>query len=218
MPNLVRPILDEAVRRLGPAEIYVGDPMVVDGMELLGTLEGERRAEIEYSDNKLIMPEHSGQVPHDITSAVSAARVIGTIVLNTEGSVDIWRRINPLGSNAGGASSHIRKPTFGVVLIPHRELGKDLTYNLLDDQWERTEDDDTVVEGADAAPIHSVWLWKAHVMHGSIPYGFEDGGKSRVDVTLEGMYDVSKPDGARVFLIGNPYAFETPIEVFSALS
>lgn len=209
-------ILTEAIRRMGPAEIFVGDPLVAvadpNHMVSLGMLEGERRGEIEYSDNALTMPEYTGDVPHDITSAVSAARIIGSIVLNAAG-VDIWEKINPLGSNAGGSSSFTRKPTMGVLLVPHSELGKSLVYDTSEGMWKRTEDDDTVTAEPDSDPVHALWLWKAHVKHGSIPYSFDNGGKSLVEVTFEGMFDPTKPEGAKVFLIGDPYAFSTPIPV-----
>lgn len=211
---ILRPLLTDAIRRMGPAEVFVGDPLTVGGMVSLGILEGERRGEIEYTENKLTMPEHTGDIAHDVISAVNVARIVCTVVLNaTEDAEALWAAINPLGSNAGGGSSHVRKPTFAVALVPHSDLGKSLVYNEVTPGWERIEEDDTTTLGADAAPKHALWLWKAHVKHGSIPYGFEDGGKSRVEVTFEGMFDETKPEGAKVFLIGDPRAFATPIEV-----
>lgn len=206
------PVLTAAVRRMGPAEVFIGNPLVSSGMAHIGTLEGERRAEIEYTENNLIMPEHSGEIPHDSLSAVSAARVICTVVLNGLGAT-IWPKINPLGSNAGGSSNHKRAQTTGVLLIPRAELGASLQWSVGNARWERTEEDASQVLGAGAAPVHAVWLWKARVRHGNIPYQFEDGGKSRVDVTFEGMFDDTKPEGAKVFVIGDPRAFSTPINV-----
>lgn len=211
-----KPLLTDAIRRMGPAEVFVGNPLVADGMLSIGTLEGERRGEIEYSDNILTMPEHSGDIPHDVLVSVSVARIACTIVLNGEGA-DVWPKINPLGSNAGGSSGFKRASTTSVLLIPRSELGAELewdaTLNAGAGGWKRTEEDGSVVSTSDADPAHALWLWKARVSHGSIPYSFEDGGKSRVDVTFEGMFDDTKPEGAKVFLIGNPRDFSTPIPV-----
>lgn len=213
---LNKQLLTEAIRRMGPADIFI-DPTAlrefrVDDMINIGTLEGERRGEIEYSNNALTMPEHTGEIPHDVMASVSRAAITATVVLNAQGA-ELYPRINPLGSNAGGSSSFRRKPTFGVLLIPHSELGKSIDY--VAGAWQRIEDDgeDTEVNGGDAIPNHALWLWKAHVSHGGIPYTFEDGGKSRVEVTWEGMFDDTKPEGAKVFLIGDPYQFSTPIPV-----
>lgn len=213
---LERNVLTEAIRRMGPADVFVGDPLVANGMVNIGKLEGERRAEIEYSDNRLTLPEYTGDIPHDVMANISAARIVCSIILNTAG-VDTYQRINPLGSTAFGNSNFQEKPTFGVVLVPHRELGKQLLYNTDQNRWERTNDDDTI-EIVDAAPVYALWLWKAHVMHGSIPFGFENGGKSLVEVTFEGMFDETKPEGAKVGLLGDPWAFSTPIEVFGVPS
>lgn len=213
---ITKPLLTTAIRRMGPAEVFLGNPLTAGGMVSIGTLEGERRGEIEYTENKLTMPEHSGEIAHDVISAVSAARIIGTLVLNGLGAT-IWAKINPLGSNAGGSSYHKRSSTTSVLLIPHSELGASLQYdNGVDARWERTEDDGSATNGAAAAPVHALWLWKAYVKHGSIPYGFEDGGKSRVDFTFEGMFDDTKAEGNKVFLIGDPRAFSTPVLVLPA--
>lgn len=214
---LNKEVLTEAIRRMGPAEVFVGDPLVANGMVNIGKLEGERRGEIEYSDNRLTMPEYTGDIPHDVMSNISAARIICSIVLNAAG-VGVYERINPLGTRGLGHSNFQAKPTFGVVLLPHRELGASLRYDRDNNRWERTEDDGSVVNGADAAPAFALWLWKAHVMHGSIPYSFENGGKSLVEVTFEGMFDETKPEGAKVGYLGDPYDFDVPIEVFGVAS
>jgi hypothetical protein len=203
--------LTTAIRRMGPAELFIGNPLVVSSMLSLGKLEGERRGEIEYSDNALTMPEHTAGVAHDVLTQVNKATVVGTIVLNAEGAT-IWPKINPLGSNAGGSSYFKRAQTTGVLLIPRSELGSSLRYDTLNARWERTEEDgSTIVTGAAAAPVHALWLWKARVKHGNVPYSFADGGRSLVDVTFEAMFDDTKPEGAKVFLIGDPRAFSTPI-------
>lgn len=209
---MAAPTLTTAIKRMGPAELFVGNPMVAASMLNLGILEGERRAEIEYGENRLTMPEITGDVAHDITTAVSAARIVSTLVLNGLGAT-IWPKITPDGTNAGGGSYFKKPVTTCAVLIPRSELGKSLTWDVPGTAWKRTEEDNTIVSGATAAPIHSIWLWKAWIKFGPIPFGFEDGGKSRVELTIDAMYDDTKPEGAKVFLIGDPRAFTTPILV-----
>ena len=205
-----KPVLTSAIKRLGPAEVFIGNPLVAASMLSLGTLEGARSGEIEYGENLLTMPEHSGEIAHDALVAISAARITCTIVLNGEGAA-IWPKINPLGSNAGGSSGHKQAPTTAVLLIPQSELGLSLARDATN--WTLTPESGAPIVGGVAIPKHALWLWKARVKHGSIPYSFEDGGKSRVDVTFEGMFDDTKPEGAKVFLIGDPRAFSTPIPV-----
>jgi hypothetical protein len=205
-------VLTAAIERMGPAEIFIGNPLVSSGMAALGMLQGDRRGEVEYSDNKLTMPEYTGDIAHDVMKAVSKANIVGSLVLNGQGA-SIWPKINPLGSNAGGSSNFKRAATTSVLLIPRSELGVSLAWSAVNTRWERTNEDGTLVTGAAEAPVHALWLWKAYVMHGNIPYSFADGGKSLVDVTFEAMFDPTKPEGAKVFLIGDPRAFSTPIPV-----
>jgi hypothetical protein len=204
--------LATAIRRMGPADIFIGNPLVVSSMLSLGKLQGDRRATLEYSENTLKMEEWTGDIAHDAIVNVSKAEIAGQLVLNGEGAT-VWPKINPLGSNAGGASQFTRASTTGVLLIPRSELGASLRYDTVNTRWERTEEDGTVVTGAAAAPVHAIWLWKARVKHGAVPYSFADGGKSMVDVTFEGQFDDTKPEGSKVFHIGDPRVFSTPIPV-----
>jgi hypothetical protein len=208
------PTITTAISRLGPAEVFIGNPLVAGGMTGIGMLQGDRRGEIEFSENKLTIPEYTGDIPHDIMKSVSKANIVCSIVLNGQGAA-IWPKISPLGSNAGGNSNFKRAPTTGVLLIPRAELGASLTWDTTGTpQWKRTEEDGTITTGAAAAPVNALWLWKATVMHGNIPYAFAEGGKSIVDVTFEGMLDFSKPEGAKIYVIGDPRALTpTPILV-----
>lgn len=208
--SIIVPALPVQIR-VGPAEVFVGDPLTAGMMTSIGMLEGERRLEVEFADNILTATEHTGAVPHDVRSNISRAEIVCRVKLNASGAA-IWPKINPLGTKGGGSSYPQPKPTNGVLLIPHSELGGALAYT--GGQWVRTAGNGyPAASGAAAAPVHSVWLWKADVRHGNVPYGAENGGESFVDVTWRGWIDISKPDGSMVYYIGDPRTNSTPIPV-----
>lgn len=210
--SVALPGLAAALSRLGPAEVFVGDCMTSGQMTSLGTLEGERRAEVEYTENKLTLPEQTAGISHDTRKNVNRAQVHCSIVLNAA-TASTWLKINPLGLNGGGSSRFKAAITTSVLLVPHSELGGALAYT--GGQWVRTAGNGYAgVSGSGAAPVHSIWLWKASVMFGpNIPFTFDNGGKTLVPVVFEAMLDATKPDDAMVYYIGDPRAFSTPITV-----
>jgi hypothetical protein len=207
-----RTVLTQALRRLGPAELFLGNPLVASGMVNVGALEGDRTGEIEWNRNVLTAPEYTGDIPHDMMVNVNAARITTSVILNAQGAA-IWPKISPVGRNSGGSDGFEPVVPTAALLIPRRELGQSLRWDAVAGAWERTEPGGAVVAGALAAPVHALWLWRSVVSHGSVPYPFGDGGKSLVDITVEGMYDELKPDGARVFTFGDPRALASPVAV-----
>lgn len=207
------PTLTTLLKRLGPAEVFIGNPMVADTMASLGRLQGDRNFEVEWEENNLTMEEWTGGLPHEQQLQVSAARITCSIVLNAEGAA-IWPKISPTGTNGAGSLRFVVPAETAVLLIPITELGGSLNWNATGTpQWERTLGNGVpAATGATAAPVHAVWLWRATVRHGSIPYPWANGGKSMVDVTFTGMIDVTKPDGHMIYTIGNPRTVSpTPI-------
>jgi hypothetical protein len=204
MPGIVLPALTQLLTRLGPAEIFIGDPMTASGLISLGTLEGERRFDPDWATEALTLPEQTGAIPHDVRVAVNGAKVTGTLVLNNQGAA-IWPKISPLGTTGGGGAQFKSVTPTGLLLIPHSELGGGLSNVAA--AWTRLAGNGIAAgSGVAAAPAHSVWLWRCYPSYASVPYKFGDAGKTAVDVTFQAMLDVTKPDGYMVFDIGDPRA------------
>lgn len=210
--SVALPTLSAALARLGPAECFIGDAMTTGGMASIGTIEGERRGEIEYAENRLTLPEQTANIAHDVRKNVTRAQIHLSIILNVA-TAATWLKINPLGLNGGGSSRFRAAITTSVFLVPHSELGASLAYT--GGQWVRTAGNGFAgVTGSGAAPVHSIWLWKATVTFGpNVVFNFDNGGKTLIPVVFDAMLDASKPDDAMVYYIGDPRAFSTPILV-----
>lgn len=198
------PTLSQLLTRLGPAEIFIGDPMTAAGLVNIGTLEGERRFEPDWTEERLTLPEQTGNIPHDVRIAINAAKISGTLVLNNQGAT-IWPKLNPLGTTGGGGSQFKSVVPTGVLMIPHAELGGGLVNAVA--TYTRTAGNGIAgATGAPAAPVHSVWLWRAYPTFASIPFKFGDAGKTAVDFAFNAMLDPTKPEGYMVFDVGDPRA------------
>lgn len=194
--------LTALLTRLGPAEVFVGDPMNTGGLLSIGTLEGERRFEPDWTEERLTLPEQTGNIPHDVRIAINSAKVSFTLILNNQGAA-IWPKISPLGTTGGGGSQFKSVTPTGLLMIPHAELGGGLSN--VGAAWTRAAGNGFSADStAAAAPKHSVWLWKAYPTYASLPYKFGDAGKTAVDVVFNAMLDTTKPDGYMVFDIGDP--------------
>lgn len=200
--SITLPSLTALLTRLGPAEIFIGDPTTAGGMLSIGTLEGERRFEPDWTSETLSLPEQTGNIPHDVRIAINAAKISGTLILNGQAAA-IWPKLSPLGTSGGGGSQFKSVTPTAVLMIPHGELGGGLS-NVAT-AWTRVAGNGIAADAtAAAAPKHAVWLWKAYAMFSAVPYKFGDAGKTAVDFTFTGMLDITKPDGYMVFDIGDP--------------
>jgi hypothetical protein len=188
--------LTAALSAMGSAEVFVGDPTVVDGMDSLGATEGEIRASIATLGNPLTAPEFTGDIPHQDSVRYGAPTITVPLILGDEA---LWAKIMPTGIASGGYSRPQQPVTTTVLIIPRSELGDGLTFDGT--TWDP------------AAPVNAFWLWKAWPSIDAIPYRFDNGGKVISEVTFHGMFDATKPEGAKAFLIGDPNAFSTPIDI-----
>lgn len=208
--------LTAALKAMGPAAILAGDPMTNSGMIHVGEFEGDRTFDVEFTENKLTLPERTGGVPHDATVNVNAASIKGSFVLNSR-TTSVWPTISPHGVRGGGSKGFNAVVPTTVLLIPYSELGGSLDWDSAGApaQWVRTAGNGApAAAGAAAAPVNAVWLWKAYPVFTSVPYNFNEGGKVLVDVTFVAMLDMTKPDGHMVYTLGDPRTLApTPILV-----
>lgn len=197
--------LAEAIRAMGVAEVFVGDPTVADGMVSLGATEGEIGVEITEGTNALTAPELTGGIVHQATTTIESAIITVPLIM---GDPDLWARISATGEKGGGHSTPQPVAETSVLVIPRRELGGGLANATgLPAAWTRTAGNGVAGGvGAEFAPENAVWLWRAFPMRGRVPFRYAEGGKVITEVRFTAMIDVSKPEGQMVFTIGDPTA------------
>jgi hypothetical protein len=191
--------LTAALAAMGSAEVFVGDPFQVGGggMESLGATEGEIRANFPTLRNPLTAPEFTGDATHADSIRWGDVTVTVPLILGDE---DLWAKIMPLGYGGGGHSTPQQPTTTSVLIIPRAELGATLA-RPTGGPW------------APAPPVNAFWLWKAWPSIDALPYRFDNGGKVITEVTFHGMWDTARPEGAKMFYIGDPATYSTPINV-----
>lgn len=207
--------LTTLLRSIGPAAVFVGDPLIADGMVCVGELEGDRTVGIEYETNVLALPERTGAIPHQAQAQLTRAEISAGLVLNAA-TASVWPSISPLGKKGGGSSQFKAVTETSVVICPFSELGGGLEYVTTGTpQWERTAGNGIAAAvGSAAAPVNTFWLWRAYATHGDVSMAFTNGGKTIVPFTFHGMYDPTKPDDIRVYYVGDPRAVTpTPVNV-----
>lgn len=213
MPGIAPFSLTNALQAIGVAEVFVGDPLTASGLTSLGATEGNIEVALPWENNELTAPELTGKVAHQATTTLGAVTIKASVIL---GDPALYSKISPVGGNGGGFSIPQKVAETAVVVIPRSQVGGGLANATgLTAGWVRTAGNG--VAGAtdtDAAPVNAVWLWRATMSFGNLPYSYSAGGKVLVEVTFTGMFDASKPEGHKVYTIGDPTAITpTPIAV-----
>ena len=196
--------LAAALQSMGVAEIFLGNPLITPGgaggMVSLGATEGVITFAAPQTLNVLNAPELTGEVAHQATVTLGAVTITAPVIM---GDPALWARISATGRAAGGVSRPVAIAETSVLLIPRSEVGGGLVYS---GSWARTAGNGVAAAAAAAAaPKNAVWLWRAGVSMGDVPFGYANGGKVIVTVTFTGMFDATKPEGHKVFTIGDPY-------------
>lgn len=197
--------LSAALLAIGVAEVFIGDPLVSDGMVSLGATEGTIEVTATQSTNELMAPELTGNVAHAATATLDQVSIKCSLIM---GDPDLYEKISPWGAAGGGHSIPQQVATTSVLLIPRAEVGGGLEWDPLvvpAIKWVRTAGNGVLAATeAAAAPVNAVWLWKAFPTFGAMPFQYGNGGKVMVEVTFKAMFDASKPEGQKVYSIGNP--------------
>jgi hypothetical protein len=206
--------LSEAIAAIGVAEVFIGDPMTDDGMISLGATEGTIEFTPTQAMNPLTAPELTGNVPHQAVATLDQVMIKCSVIL---GDPDLYAKISPWGAKGGGHSNPQKVAETSVLLIPRGEVGGGLDWDAGagTPQWVRTAGNGVAAAtGAQAAPVNAVWLWRAYPMFEALPFQYGNGGKILVPVTFTAMFDATKPEGHKVYTIGDPRALTpTPVNV-----
>lgn len=189
--------LQSALQSIGVAQVFVGDPMKAGGggMLNLGATEGTITFTPTETMNELTAPEYTGGVAHQATVVPGAITIAVPLIM---GDASLFAKITANGKQGGGFSSPQPVLPTTVLVVPITELGAGLAY----------------ASGAWTPPgtlKNAVWLWRAFPTMGPMPFAYANGGKVITTVTFHAMFDASKPEGQKVYSIGDPTAATPPV-------
>lgn len=189
--------LAAALKSMGVAQVFVGDPFTLGGMSNLGMTEGEIRVDTPFTPNNLTAPEFTGGVVHQATVTPGEVTVTVPLIM---GDPTLFAKISPVGMRGGGHSSPQKPLETSVLVIPLAELGAGLTYPV-GGPWNP------------AAPQNAFWLWRAYATPGAVPFRYADGGKVITEVVFHGMFYAANPEGHKVWTWGDPHTVIPAIPV-----
>lgn len=212
MPGLTPFSLSVAIAAIGVAEVYIGDPITaINGMLSLGGVEGTIEVSPGYNTNPLTAPELTGDVAHQMSTTLGNVTVKIPLII---ADMSVIPKISPTGTTGGGFSIPQKAAETSVLIIPRNQVGGSLVNTTgLTAGWARTAGNGVgASSGAPAAPTNAIWFWRATPTYASLPFQYANGGKIIIEVTFTAMFDGTKPEGHKVFTIGDPTAITpTPI-------
>lgn len=194
--------LAQAIAAIGVAEVFVGDPLTTAGLTSLGAVEGTITFNAPENLNELTAPELTGEVAHQ--AVVTPGKVTVTVPLILSSATQLLK-ISPRGKASNGNSvPQVIVPT-SVVIMPRSELGGGLS-NVTTTYTRVAGNGVAGATGAAAAPVYTIWIWRAVPTFPSLPFQFSNGGKVIVEVTFTAMFDGAKPEDHKIYTIGDPRA------------
>lgn len=214
MPGLTPFSLSAAIAAIGVAEVYTGSTGAINGMISLGGVEGTIEVTPGYNTNPLSAPELTGDVAHQMVTTLGNVTVRIPLIV---ADMTVITKISPTGTTGGGFSIPQKAQETTVLIIPRNQVGGSLVNTTgLTAGWTRTAGNGVgASSGAPAAPTNAIWLWRATPTYASLPFQYGNGGKVIIEVTYTAMFDGTRPEGHKVFSIGDPTAIApTPIPVF----
>ena len=204
---VILPDLTAALQAIGNAQVYIGDPFTADGLSPLGAKNGAVTVDYgeEYSD---LTAEQTGPAVHQRTLLGVSASITVPVIL---GDAALYAKISPTGTRSAGWSNPQAVVTTSAVLIPDAEVGGGLQYRIVGaattPSWTRLAGNGVAgATGDAAAPKHAIWLWRATPARPGASFSRDDGGRVVVDVTFTAMFDAARPDGHKMFTVGDPAA------------
>lgn len=195
--------LESHLVAMGDFHVFTGDPFVENGLELLGAKEGDISVAFNAGYNNLTFPEHTGDAVHGAN--LKGYNPIITVPLII-GNPALWAKLSPTGIQGGGYSSEQPVTETSVVLVPNKDLVAAGTTG-----YSKASNPGT---WSPSAPQNWVWFWRAYIQFPDLTLRNADQGKSAMPVTIQTMYDSARPEGHKIFTIGDPSALTpTPIDV-----
>jgi hypothetical protein len=186
--------LSAFVTAIGKAFVYVAtDPTTASSWSLLGLTEGDVGVDEKFNFNDFKLPEWTGDAIHART--VDGQDITVSVPL-IWGDGNLYDTLNPVGLRGGGRARPTAVVTRTCLIIPVSEIGNGL------------ENSTGLTSGyvGGAAPVHAVWIHKATFEPGQYAFSNKDAGKTLRSITVHAMYDDTRPDGQKLFTIGDPFA------------
>jgi hypothetical protein len=197
--------LQDALRAVGVARVFVGDPFTANGMLPLGATEGDIEVNIPEELNTLTAPELTGGIAHQATVTLGEVTLVVPLIM---GDPALWAKVSAFGSGTGGGHSIPQNVvTTSVAFVPLSELGGGLSYDGT--TWARLAGNGVAAAtGVTAEPQNAIWLWRAVPSNPGFRSRYEDGGKVIQDITFTAMWsqNAGVPEGHKVYTRGNPVA------------
>lgn len=202
--------LTQAIAAIGVAEVFVGDPLTTAGLTSLGAVEGAITFNAPENLNELTAPELTGEAAHN--AVVTPGKVTITVPLILSAATQLLK-ISPRGKASMGNSVPQAVTTTSVVIMPRQELGGGLS-NVTTTYTRVAGNGVAGATGAGAAPVYTIWIWRAVPTFPSLGFQFSNGGKIIVEVTFTAFFDATKPEDHKIYSIGDPRAIApTPIPI-----
>lgn len=187
------PDFESYLRAMGDAVVFIGDPFVDSGLDLLGAKEGDVSVAWNVSYNNLTFPENTGDAVHE--AEVQGYNPVLTVPLII-GNPDLWAKLSPTGILGGGHSSAQPVAETSVLIVPHRDLiaagAGGYSKAINPGAW------------VPSAPENWLWFWRAYLQFPDMAFRNAEQGKMVSPVTVQAMHDKTKPEGHKLFTIGDP--------------
>jgi hypothetical protein len=185
--------LAAALAAVGVAQVFVGNPFIVGGMEALAATEGDITTDMPFDVNALTAVEYTGGAEHQATITQGAVTVTVPVI---NGQADVYDKISPVGDGSGGGWSAPQKVVETTVLVmPLSEMAADGSFSrTAAGLW------------TPATPKHCIWLWRAYAVPSGDTFGSDNGGKRMNSVTFRTMYRGENPEGHKMWTRGDPPA------------
>lgn len=188
--------LSSYVKAIGKAYVYVAvDPTSIASWALLGLTEGEIGVDEKFNFNDFKLTEWTGDTPHARTVDGQDLKVTVPLIW---GDSTLYDTLSPTGAKGGGRSRPEPVVTRTALIIPVSEIGDGLK-NEDGTGWKDSGNN------AATAPIHAIWIHKCTFEPGSYAFKNADGGKILRQIGLQAMFDDTKPEGQKVYTIGDPF-------------
>jgi hypothetical protein len=183
--------LETAIKSIGNARIFVGNPKVANGMIFAGVKDGAAQLARAQKFSDYMIDELTGDTIHHSYLMSDIPTVTFPIVLGDEA---VYERFSTTGVAGGGFSRPQKVVPTTLLLVPEIDLDPEtgtLTYAQVGG-W------------VPSAPKHSIWIWAARLSMGNVSYSHENAGKATSEATAVGMLYPSNPEGHKVYTIGDP--------------
>lgn len=209
--------LADQLRAIGRAVVFYDDHWTgtrAINLRHLGDTEGEIVPNFNESFTHQTFEELTGDAKHESYVAGEDPSVEIPLFVADPALRAI---LSPTGNASGGYSR--RRPTKKrtLVLIPEEMFYSGDTDTYAEIGYTKaggwTLDDKPLDEVQRELLGQSIWFWRGYFSKPPIPYRHAEGGKAVQSVTFQAMHDKTKPEGNKLYTLGDPTRESVGIEL-----